>query len=51
MATIEQPAEMKQTQRPGAPSEVRALQFEDKRPDVSKLTEFAGKAYKDSFNK
>jgi hypothetical protein len=49
MATIEQPAEMKQTQRPGAPSEVRALQFEDKRPDVSKLTEFAGKAYKDSI--
>lgn len=49
MATIEQPAETKQTQRPGAPSEVRALQFEDKRPDVSKLTEFAGKAYKDSI--
>lgn len=49
MATREQPAEIKQSLRPGAPSEVRALQFEDKRPDVSKLTEFAGKAHKDSI--
>lgn len=42
-------AEIKQTQTPGMPSDVNVLQFEDKRPDLSKLEKFADKAYKDSM--
>ena len=47
MATIEQPAEIKQTRAPGTPIEASALKFKDERPNLSKLEQFAGKAYKE----
>ncbi len=49
MATIEQPAVMKQTRAPGTPPDTKTIQFKDSRPDVSKIEQAAQKAYKDSL--
>lgn len=49
MATIEQPAVIKQTRAPGTPSDIKTMQFKDSRPDVSRWEKAAQKAYKDSM--
>lgn len=49
MATIEQPAVIKQTRAPGTPPDTKTMQFKDSRPDVSRWEKAAQKAYKDSM--
>lgn len=49
MATREQPAEIRQTQTPGTPGDVSALNIKESGIDTSKFEKASAKAYKDSI--